>query len=289
MARPRSSPAAREQAVEDPSRREFFGRLAATLTTSAGSMGALALSLGADEAQAAPPAPPAWGTPSSTPLEIDLPQLQYPGRWEPRPGVMREVGVELRLRTRLEPKREPSVVSPEDAALFDTPFLYVAGQGGLPELGEVADARLRRFLDLGGLIVFDDADGGSDYRFREDVSALVGRLVPGAALAEIAPEHVLYRSFYLIDAPAGRTRNAESNLGVVQEGRIKILYLPNDLGGALSRDAQGRYIHACSPGGAVQREWARRLAVNILLYATCTDYKSDRAHVETLLRRRRWR
>jgi hypothetical protein len=25
------------------------------------------------------------------------------------------------------------------------------------------------------------------------------------------------------------------------------------------------------------------------LYATCTDYKADRAHVETLLRARRWR
>ena len=31
------------------------------------------------------------------------------------------------------------------------------------------------------------------------------------------------------------------------------------------------------------------LGVNILLYATCTDYKSDRAHVETLIESRRWR
>ena len=275
-----------EEAVEDSSRRRFFGQLAAQISSAAATTGALGLWVHARRAEAAPPP---WGAPAGPPLEIDLPQLQYPGRWEPRPGVMREVGVELRLRTRLEPKREPSIVSAEDEGLFDTPFLYVAGEGGFPSLGDAAEARLRRFLDLGGLIVFDDADGGTDYRFREEVSALVGRLVPGSALAEIAPEHVLYRSFYLIDAPAGRTRNSEFNLGVVQEGRIKVLYLPNDLGGALARDAQGRHIHACSPGGSVQREWARRLAVNILLYATCTDYKSDRAHVETLLRRRRWR
>ena len=42
-------------------------------------------------------------------------------------------------------------------------------------------------------------------------------------------------------------------------------------------------------GGAEQRQWAIRLGVNVLLYATCTDYKADRAHVETLFRARRWR
>jgi hypothetical protein len=50
-----------------------------------------------------------------------------------------------------------------------------------------------------------------------------------------------------------------------------------------------RPIHPCTPGGEMQREWARRLAINVLMYATCTDYKADRAHVETLLRSRRWR
>jgi hypothetical protein len=68
-----------------------------------------------------------------------------------------------------------------------------------------------------------------------------------------------------------------------------VIFLPNDLGGALSRGVDGHHTHPCSPGGEVQREWAIRLAVNLLLYATCTDYKSDRAHVETLLRRRKWR
>jgi hypothetical protein len=46
---------------------------------------------------------------------------------------------------------------------------------------------------------------------------------------------------------------------------------------------------ASTPGGSQQREWAIRFGVNLLLYATCTDYKADRAHVETLLRSRRWR
>lgn len=278
MARP-----PRHRGARGLSRRRFARSLAlgagASLCTRAGT------------SAASPPGSwPDFGPQSGAePLEIDLPQLQYAGAWQPRPGVMRELGLELRLRTRLEPKREPTIVQADAPELFDTPFLYVAGQGGLPPLGENAEARLRRFVDFGGLLVFDDADGGRDFRFRDDVAALVSRIVPGSELVPVPSEHVLYRSFYLIDAPAGRTRSQDFNTGVIEEGRLKVLYLPNDLGGALARNDNGQFVHPCSPGGAVQREWARRLGVNILLYATCTDYKSDRAHVETLLRRRRWR
>src|SRR5690606_10039677 len=107
-------------------------------------------------------------------LQIDLPQLQYGGDWNPRPGAMRELGQELRLRTRLVPLREPSVVSLDPDELFQTPFLYVAGAGGLPGLvdDERAQSQLRRFVDLGGMFVFDDADGGADFAFGRDVELL---------------------------------------------------------------------------------------------------------------------
>lgn len=222
-------------------------------------------------------------------MQIDLPQLQYAGRWNPRADAMRELGRELRLRTRLEPVREPSVVTATDPALFDTPFLYVAGDGGLPPFAPAAEQALRRFVDLGGMLVFDAADGGTDPRFRNDVAALLARLFPGSELSRVGEQHVLYRSFYIIPRPLGRTDAVDHLLGIQEEGRLKVLLIPIDLGGALSRGADGLPTHSCTPGGPVQREWARRLGINILLYATCTDYKSDRAHVETLEGNRRWR
>lgn len=222
-------------------------------------------------------------------LTVDLPQLQYAGKWNPRPGALRELAIELRLRTRLEPVREPSVVSGESPKLFGTPFLYVAGEGGLPPLGAKAEVNLGRFLDLGGMIVFDAADGGADRGFERDVAALLARILPGSTLTRVAADHVLYRSFYLVESPLGRTATHDHVLGVQEEGRLKVLVTRNDLGGALARDDGGLFAHPCTPGGATQREWAFRFAVNILLYATCTDYKADRAHVETLLRHRRWR
>lgn len=222
-------------------------------------------------------------------ITIDLPQLRYEGGWNPRPGAMRVLARELRLRTRLEPVLEPGDVTVGQSALFHTPFLYVAGEGELPPLGSAGEEALRRFIDLGGLIVFDAADGGTDPGFVRDVKALLQRIAPASEVAPVGRDHVLFRSFYLIDAPMGRTRAHDHVLGVQDEGRLRALVMRNDLGGALAETNDGLPAYPCTPGGNVQREWAVRFGVNILLYATCTDYKADRAHVETLLRSRRWR
>ena len=257
-----------------------------------GAAAALALAPAAALAAPAPPPPDdadLFDPAPETVLQIDLPQLQHPGRWNPRPGAMRELALELRLRTRLEPLREPTTVKADSPRLFATPFLYVAGEGALPDLGPAAEQALARFIDLGGMIVFDAADGGADLGFEQGVRALLARIAPGAPLARVAAEHVLYRSFYLIDTPLGRTATYDHVLGIEDEGRLKVLLCRNDLGGALARGEGGLWSHPCVPGGAMQREWAFRFAVNVLLYATCTDYKADRAHVETLLHNRRWR
>ncbi|MCX4241386.1 DUF4159 domain-containing protein [Paraliomyxa miuraensis] len=228
------------------------------------------------------------GVDSST-ITIDLPQLRYEGNWNPRPGAMRVLARELRLRTRLEPALEPGEVAADADALFSTPFLYVAGEGELPPLPPGGEEALRRFIDLGGLILFDAADGGTDPGFVRDVKALLQRIAPASEVAPVGRDHVLYRSFYLVDAPMGRTRTHDHVLGVQDEGRLRALVMRNDLGGALAETNDGLPAYPCTPGGNVQREWAVRFGVNVLLYATCTDYKADRAHVETLLRSRRWR
>jgi hypothetical protein len=222
-------------------------------------------------------------------IRIDLPQLKYSGNWSPRSGAMRVLARELRLRTRLEPVRDTSTVEADAPSLFETPFLYLAGEGGLPGFGEAAEAHLRRFLDLGGLIFFDAADGGTDPGFTRDVRALLSRIAPASELAPVASDHVIYRSFYLVDFPWGRTQAHDHLLGVQDEGRLKAIVMRNDLGGALAETDDGLAAYPSTPGGAEQREWAIRFGVNVLLYATCTDYKADRAHVETLLRSRRWR
>jgi hypothetical protein len=139
------------------------------------------------------------------------------------------------------------------------------------------------------MVLFDSADGGMDLGFERGVIELLARVAPGSTLAPIARDHVLYRSFYMLESPVGRTATHDHLLAVQEEGRLKVVLVHNDLGGALATRADGLFAHSCAPGGATQRERAMRLGVNLVMYATCTDYKADRAHVETLLHSRRWR
>ena len=231
-----------------------------------------------------------YGSPTAgDTIRLDLPQLKYPGNWSPRAGAMRVLARELRLRTRLEPVSEPSTVGPSEGALFETPFLYVTGDGALPKLEDAAEQNPRRFIDLGGLILFDAPDGGSDNAFTNSVRSLLERIMPGSELAPVPSDHVVYRSFYIVDYPWGRTQVHDHLLAIQEEGRLKVMLTRNDLGGALAETEAGLPAYPCTPGGNEQREWAIRFGVNILQYATCTDYKADRAHVETLLRSRRWK
>jgi hypothetical protein len=265
--------------------------IAATAATAALARTTRRTALAAPPPAMPPPSHDAWPseTADDSTIKIDLPQLRHDGRWDPRPGAMRVLARELRLRTRLEPVAEPTSVDADSSRLFETPFLYVAGEGELPSPSAAATDALRRFMDLGGLVLFDAADGGTDNAFTKSVRDLLAKIAPASEVAPVGSDHVVFRSFYLVDAPMGRTRTHDHVLGIQEEGRLRALLMRNDLGGALAETPDGLAAFPCTPGGADQREWAIRFAVNILLYATCTDYKADRAHVETLLRARRWR
>ncbi len=42
------------------------------------------------------------------------------------------------------------------------------------------------------------------------------------------------------------------------------------------------------PGGDDQREEAFRVGVNLVMYALCLDYKTEQAHIDYILRTRRY-
>ena len=101
--------------------------------------------------------------------------------------------------------------------------------------------------------------------------------------------HVLYKTFYLLDAPFGRVARHPQLEAVVLDGRLVMLYSRNDVLGALARDRLGAFSHAVEPGGEPQREMALRLAINVVMYALCLDYKADQVHTPFLLQRRHGR
>jgi hypothetical protein len=217
--------------------------------------------------------------------------LQLGARWNPYPTALRRLAWEIDKRTAITVELEPRPVAAGDRDLFESPFLYLAGDREFPLPPEPDVERLRRFLTFGGFLLIDSAEGRTDGAFDASVRELIAALFPPptARLAPIGADHVVYKSFYLVDHPVGRLAVAPALEGVERDGRLVVAYGANDLGGAWARDDFGNWARPCEPGGERQREIAFRLGVNLVMYALCLDYKSDQVHVEQILRRRRWR
>jgi len=203
----------------------------------------------------------------------------------PRPSAPRRLAWELRKRTSVSTLLEPTRTRLDTPDLFDTPFLYWAGSDGFSPRSEAELRGLRRFVRYGGFVLVDDADPGSG-AFTASVRRALGRALPDQPVRRVAPDHVLFRSFYLVRRPVGRVEGPD-HLDAVQVGdRLAVVLTRHDLGGAWARDNLGGWRHPVEPGGDRQREMAIRLGVNLVMYALCLDYKDDQVHVPFILRRR---
>ena len=212
-------------------------------------------------------------------------QLRHEGAWDPYPGVHGEVQrwvAEVTSVLSAPQRREISLSDPE---LFSSPFLVLAGKGAPPAFDDASVGRLRDYLTSGGFLWIDDSSGlpagGFDRRVRETLS----RALPDAELKSLPAEHVLFKTFFLIRRVGGRVKVASSVEGVEWGGRLAVVYTRNDMLGAWARDPLGNWLQACVPGGEAQRMDARKLTLNIVMYALTGNYKADQVHVPAILER----
>ncbi|MCA9534211.1 MAG: DUF4159 domain-containing protein [Myxococcales bacterium] len=203
---------------------------------------------------------------------------------EPRPSARQRIAWEARKRTSIETRLRPSRARLDDPSIFETPLLYLAGDSGFADPSEAEVVGLRRFVDFGGLLFVDDAEPTRD-AFDASVRRLLQRAFPTRPLRPIPSDHTLFRSFYLLHGPAGRTGGTRPLEGIEREGRMGVIYSRSDMGGAWARDNLGTWQHAVE-GGETQRELAIRLGVNVIMYALCLDYKDDQVHAPFIMRRR---
>jgi hypothetical protein len=220
--------------------------------------------------------------------ELKLAWLKWPGSTD-QTAALQSWAQEVRLRTSVRIAAQPAGIRPEDAQLFSYPLLYWAGDRAVPRLSDVAVARLRAWLQAGGTLVIDntgrtEASGAFDAGVRRELA----RILP-QPLQRVAGSHVVFRAFYRLERALGRRADAGELEGIPLSGHMAVLYIRNDLGGALIRANFGGYSLPVVPGGEDQRERAFRFAVNLVLYALCLDYKDDHTHVMHLLRNRRGR
>lgn len=203
----------------------------------------------------------------------------------------------LRARTAFE-AAEPMAVDVERDELAFFPLLYWPMSGMQPDLSPQALGKINTYMKNGGTILFDTRDG--------DRAAGGGEVPPGTAalrrllgqldlppLEPVPADHVLTKSFYLMQSFPGRFDNGElwveARSGdeelLVNDGVSTVIIGANDFAAAWARDANGRALYAVTPGGERQREMAYRFGVNLVIYALTGNYKADQVHVPALLER----
>lgn len=209
----------------------------------------------------------------------------------------------LAERTALE-GGEPMGVDVETDELAFFPVIYWPVSPAQPRPGPKAMARIDAYMRNGGTILFDTRDqmsdtGGSqtpaNARLRE---ILDGLDIP--PLEPVPPDHVLTKSFYLLQAFPGRWSGsplwvaaapAESDAAGAErpvrtgDGVSPILITGNDMAGAWAIADSGDWLYQTVPDDPDQREHAIRAGVNIVMYALTGNYKADQVHVPALLER----
>ena len=211
---------------------------------------------------------------------------QHGGRWDSRLSGLRRIAWELQRRTSVEVVAEARPLG-LGVRLFDYPFLYFGGEGDFPPLGASELETLRRYLTYGGFLLADANDGSSGTGFDAAFRREMARVLPASPLQPLPSTHVVFKTFYLLDAAPGRLFTHPQLSAAVLGGRAAVLYSQNDLAGAWARDEGGDYTFEVVPGGEAQRELAVRAGINICMYALCLDYKDDAVHLPLILKKRR--
>jgi len=211
----------------------------------------------------------------------------------------------LFFRTSVEPA-QPIGVNLETDELAFFPILYWPITPEQPRPSREAYAKLNDYLRLGGLILFDTRDGdiagfgaaSPNGRKLQDLAAPLD--IP--ALEPIPRDHVITRTFYLLQDFPGRHTDGELWVEAAPPGAEQVEGMPfrnlNDgvtpvvIGGndwaaawAVTPSGQAMLPVGRGFGGERQRELAYRFGVNLVMHVLTGNYKSDQVHVPALLDR----
>ncbi len=210
----------------------------------------------------------------------------------------------LAMRTSAE-LAEPVGVNPAKDELAFYPLIYWPIVADRPQPGSEARARIAAYMKNGGTVVFDTRDalvarpGGST----TPEALWLRSLLEGVDVPELEPvprDHVLTKTFYLLDRIVGRTEIGQTWIEALPppdpndrqprparagDGVSPIIIASDDLAAAWASDADGRPLYPLIPGGVRQRELAFRSGINLVMYTLTGNYKADQVHAKDIIER----
>jgi hypothetical protein len=223
--------------------------------------------------------------------ELSIGLIRHGSQWDHRPEAVRRLLWETAKRTSIHVARDRVTVSleddggPDSEALFWQPLLLWTGVGAFEPLSAAARGRLDRHLRFGGMLWVDTA--GGDDGFLSSVKAELAAIFPTQKPTRLGFDHVVYKSFFLVPRAEGCRRSDDTLEALFLADRPAVLISKNDMLGAFERDRFGTWRFECQPDGEAQRERTFRLGVNIMMVATCLDYKEDQVHIPFIMKKKR--
>ncbi|UCI21444.1 DUF4159 domain-containing protein [Mesorhizobium sp. B2-1-8] len=206
-------------------------------------------------------------------------------------------------KTALEPGAPAGVDISKDELSF-YPLIYWPIDPAAPMPSQAAIARIDAYMQQGGTVLFDTRDqfangigADSTSPATERLRDILGNLnVP--PLEPVPSDHVLTKSFFILPEFPGRfagsplwveasldASNADNRPVRTGDGVSPIMITANDFAGAWAVDENGDPLLPTVPADPMQRVYALRAGVNIMMYMLTGNYKSDQVHVPILLER----
>jgi Domain of unknown function (DUF4159)/Aerotolerance regulator N-terminal len=199
---------------------------------------------------------------------------------------------------------EPIAVNPARDELAFYPLIYWPIVAGQSQPQPEARTRIAAYMKNGGTVVFDTRDalisrpGGAP----TGEAIWLRALLAGVDVPELEPvprDHVLTKTFYLLDRIVGRTAvgqtwiealppadsNDKGRPARAGDGVSPIIIASDDLAAAWAADAEGAPLYPLIPGGARQRELAFRSGINLVMYTLTGNYKADQVHAKDIIER----
>ena len=209
----------------------------------------------------------------------------------------------LAARTSLTPG-DPIGIDPAKDELAFYPLLYWPIVASNPQPSQKAIEKISAYMRQGGTIIFDTRDAMAVRPTGEATPATdwLRQLLSGVDVPELEPvptDHVVTKTFYLLDSFVGRYATGETwiealppPIGDNQQRPARagdsvspIILTSNDLAAGWAGDEYGEPLYPLVPGDPRQHEMALRGGVNLVMYTLTGNYKADQVHVRDLLER----
>ena len=206
-------------------------------------------------------------------------------------------------KTALEPG-DPAAVDIESDELAFYPLIYWPIDAGAQMPSQTALSRIDAYMQQGGTVLFDTRDQYSTGFGANSTSEATRRLRDILATMNVPPlepvpqDHVLTKTFFIMPEFPGRyagsplwveasmdASNVENRPVRSGDGVTPIMITGNDFAAAWALDSSGAPMYPTVPADPMQRVYAYRAGVNIMMYMLTGNYKSDQVHVPALLER----